>query len=150
MDVVLRITLVYLFLLAALRVIGKREFGELAPMELISLLLIPEILSASLMRENFSLTSAIVGSCTLLVCVFITSLLAQRSRRIEEVLQGRPSLLVSNGKLIPKTLEVERVTLDDLYSEMRHAGLSRLSQVRWAVLEGDGKISIIPFDEGKS
>jgi uncharacterized membrane protein YcaP (DUF421 family) len=149
MDVVARIAIVYLFLLGGLRVMGKREFGQLAPMELVSLLLIPEILSASLLREDFSLSAAIVGSCTLLLCVFVTSILSQRSRRFEQVLQGRPAVLVSNGKLITRTLELERVTTDDLYAEMRHAGLSELSQVRWAVLEGDGKIAIIPVDSAR-
>ncbi len=75
MDIVLRITVVYLFVLVGLRILGKREFGQLSPLELVSLLMIPEVVSQAMVGSDYSLTTGLTGLATLLVLVFLTSLL---------------------------------------------------------------------------
>lgn len=144
MDTVIRVAVIYVFVLASLRVMGKREFGQLAPIELVALLLIPEIVSQALIGEDYSLTNALVAVCTLFVLVFLNSVLTHVSKAFERVVESTPSVLAHHGKLVQENLEKERITPDELYSEMRKSGLERLEQVRWAVLEGDGKISIVP------
>ena len=147
MDIVIRITLIYLVLLLALRLMGKREFGQLSPFELLTLLLIPEILSEALHPGDRSLTGAFVGVFTLLSLVFLTAVLAYRSPRIGEVTEGVATVLVQRGALVPSTLHRERVSPDEIFSEMHKAGLERLEQVKWAVLEPDGRISFVPWEQ---
>lgn len=144
METVIRVVIIYVFVFAGLRVMGKREFGELRPMELITLLLIPEILTQGLLREDFSLTNGVIGVSTLFVLVYATSMLTHLSSRFESTIEGRPTVLAHHGKLIPENLNRERVSPEEIYSQLRMNGLERIEQVRWAVLEGDGKISIVP------
>lgn len=144
MDSVLRIAFIYFFLMIALRVMGKREMSQMSAFELVTLLMVPEIFSTALAREDYSMTHATVGVATLFTLVFITSLVTFRFKRIETMVEGQPSILVSNGKPIERNLKRERVTVDEVFVELHKAGLHELEQVRWAILEPDGKIAIIP------
>ncbi|HEX7004111.1 MAG TPA: YetF domain-containing protein [Trueperaceae bacterium] len=150
METVVRVVVVYLFVLVSLRIMGKREFGQLAPMELIALLLVPEIVSQSLVGNDYSLTNGFVALSTLLALVFANSLLSHLSKGFEKVSEGEPAVLAHHGKLVQANLNRERISPSELYAEMRKSGLERLDQVRWAVLETDGKISIVPVEPGES
>jgi uncharacterized membrane protein YcaP (DUF421 family) len=147
MDSVLRIAFIYFFLMIALRVMGKREMSEMSPFELVTLLMVPEIFSTALAREDYSMTHATIGVATLFTLVFITSLVTFRFKRIETLVEGQPTILVSGGKTIDHNLKRERVTVDEVFAELHKAGLHELEQVRWAILEPDGKIAIIPRQE---
>src|SRR5688572_7767166 len=144
MEIVVRITVIYLLVFAGLRVMGKREFGQLSPLELVTLLMIPEIVSQALIGEDFSLTGAAVGVATLLVLVFTTSMLMHRFKKAEQVIAGEPSILVRRGKLLDGAMNAARVTEDEIFEEMHKAGLLTLEQVEWGILEPDGRISIVP------
>lgn len=146
METVLRVALIYLAIVVGLRVLGKREFGQLSPLELVSLLLIPEIVSQAIVREDFSLTNAMIGLATLFSLVFMTSLLAVRSKRFQDAIESSPTVLAYKGRLIQDHLLQERVTPGEIFAEMRRVGLEQLSQVKWAMLETDGKISIVPAE----
>jgi uncharacterized membrane protein YcaP (DUF421 family) len=147
METVLRVAFIYAFLMAALRVIGKREFGQLAPFDLVVLLLIPELFQQALVRDDFSITNAIIGVSTLLVLVFATSLVSYRSPRVARMIEGVPSVLVQHGRLIEHNLTRERVSPDEVLGAVHRNGLERLAQVKWAILGADGKISVIPWDQ---
>lgn len=144
MSTVLRVSVIYVFILIALRILGKREFGQLSPLELVSLLMIPELVSQALVDDDFSVTNALVGVTTLLSLVFVTSLLMQRFRKAEDIITGTPTVLVSRGRMIEEAMNKMRVTPGEIFAEMRKSGIERLAQVKWAVLEADGKISIVP------
>lgn len=144
METVIRVLVVYLFLLFGLRVMGKREFAELSPLELVTLMLIPELVSQALVRGEASIVNGLVGVATLLVLTFLTSLLQHRSQRVSTALTGRPSVLVAHGRLLPDVLNTERITPDEVLAEAHRAGLERIEDVRWALLETDGRISIVP------
>lgn len=144
MSTVLRVSVIYVFILIALRILGKREFGQLSPLELVSLLMIPELVSQALVDDDFSVTNALVGVTTLLSLVFVTSLLMQRFRKAEDIITGTPTVLVSRGRMIEEAMNKMRVTPGEIFAEMRKSGIESLAQVRWAVLEADGKISIVP------
>lgn len=148
METVVRVVIIYLVILLGLRIMGKREFGQLSPLELVTLLLIPELVAQALVREDFSMTNAIIGISTLFGLVFVTSLLGVRFKAVQGVIEGSPSVLAYNGKLVPENLMEERVSPEEVYTEIRKAGLEDLSDVRWAILETDGKISIIPAEPG--
>jgi uncharacterized membrane protein YcaP (DUF421 family) len=144
METVVRVGLIYLAILVGMRFLGKREFAQLSPLELISLLLIPEIASQGLMREDFSFTNAIIGIATLLLLVLATSMLQARSERAARAIGGTPAVLVHAGRLLEHNLVTERVTPDEVLGEVRAAGYEDLGEVQWAILEADGRISVVP------
>ena len=144
METVIRVALIYLVILIGLRLLGKRELSQLTPLELITLMLIPEIVSQSMIGEDFSLTNGVIGITTVFSLVFLTSLLKYLSQKFALLVDGSPSILVERGKFIPENLHKERVTPDEVFSEMHKSGLEELYEVKWAILETDGKISIVP------
>lgn len=146
MDTVLRIAVIYLFVLVGLRVLGKREFGQLSPLELVSLLMIPEIVAQAAVGSDYSLTTALTAAATLFVLVFVTSMLAQRFEVFETLVSGRPTVLVHNGRFIEAAMNHTRVTPAEVFSEMHKAGMEVLSEVKWAILEPDGSIAVIAHD----
>lgn len=146
METVIRIVLIYVFLMVGLRLMGKREFGELAPFDFVVLLLIPEMFSQAIVREDFSLTNALIAVSTLLVLVFTTSLLNYRFSGFGKAIAGVPAVLVRHGYLVPAALEKERVAPSEVLDAMHAAGLHRMEEVRWAILETDGRITIIPWE----
>ncbi|WP_437752099.1 DUF421 domain-containing protein [Sorangium sp. So ce1389] len=143
MEIVARVAFVYVFLAAALRVIGKRELSSLSPFELVTLMLIPEIVSQALIREA-SLMNALAGVSTLLVLVFLTSVVTHLSPGASRVVDGSPTVLVAKGRILEKACNRERIQPEEIFSEMHRSGLEHLSQVRWAILEADGDLTIIP------
>lgn len=146
METVIRITVIYFVILVGLRLLGKRELSQLTPQELVTLMLIPEIVSQSMVGEDFSVTNGVIGVATILSLVFLASLLKQKSRKMEQLIEGKPSLLVERGRFIDDTLNRERISPDEVFGEMHKSGLESLEQVKWAILETDGKISIVPED----
>lgn len=146
MDLIIRITVIYFCVLAGLRILGKREFGQLSPHELVTLLIIPEIVSPALTAQDTSLTGALASAAALLALVFLTSLLSHRFKKIEQLISGQPLVLVQNGELFCDSMNRSRISAEEVLAEMRKSGLDRLDQVKWAVLESDGKISIVPLE----
>lgn len=147
MATVLRIVIVYGFILIGLRVLGKREFSQLSATELIMLILIPETVSPALTHNDYSLTTGLIAVSTILVLTFLTSLVIQGSQRAERLITGQATVLLAHGALIPDAMNRERVTTDEIQGEMHKSGLERIEQVRWAILESDGRIAIIPEEE---
>ncbi|MCU0497563.1 MAG: DUF421 domain-containing protein [Anaerolineae bacterium] len=150
MDAVLRVVLIYGFVMFALRVMGKREFSQLSPVELVTLLLIPEIVSQGILREDQSLTNSIISVSALLVLVFITSMITHLSPFAEKVINSPPTVLVHKGQLIADHLNRERVSASELLSEIHKAGLTEVGQVEWAILQSDGVIAIIPVNQASA
>lgn len=144
MDTIVRVVVIYVFLLVAMRAVGKREFGQLGPFDLVVLLLIPEMLTDALSSGDPSLTNGLVGVSTLLALVFLTSMVAYRFRRAGEVIEGSPTVLVRLGTFVPANLDRERVSPNEVLTAMHQAGLERMDQVKWAILDSDGRISVVP------
>jgi len=140
---VLRVTFVYLVLLLLFRVAGKRELARLSPLELVTLMLIPEIASPALHRGDDRVESAVVGICTLLTLVTATSLVSYLWPEARVALSGRPTVLVRRGTLLQDALARERIAPEEVYSAMHRAGLEHIEQVRWAILEPEGRVAII-------
>lgn len=144
METIWRVAVAYFFVLIALRLLGKREFGQLSPLELVTLLLIPELLSNALQQGDSSMLRALTGVSTLLLLVFVSSLATHLNQSVEKAVEGKPTVLVAHGAFIVDNLNRERVTPGEVFSAMHQAGLDALDQVRWAMLESDGKITIVP------
>ena len=116
----------------------------MSPFELVTLLFIPQLFSSALTRQDCSMTNAEIGVTTLGVLVFITSALRYRFRALSRIVQARPTVLVCRGGLIEEHLNRERIAPEDVFSAMHKVGLEQLGQVEWAILEGHGKIALIP------
>src|SRR5690625_1662609 len=112
MDTVLRVVVIYMFLVAALRVLGKREFQQLSPAELIMLLITSELVSPALTGNEPSLVNSLVAVATLFILVFLSSLLTFRNRRAGKLLGGSPVVLVHRGRLLERNLAAERITAE--------------------------------------
>lgn len=131
-------------LMLAFRLLGKRELGRLSPFELVTLMLIPEILSNSVQGQGSMLTG-LAGLAAILFLVLLSSALSQRFEVVQKVMEASPTLLVADGRLLETNMNRERIAPDELHSEMRKQGILSLSQVRFAVLEGGGNITFVPL-----
>lgn len=149
METVLRVLFVYLFLLFALRVMGKREFSEITPIELVMLLLIPELLQEALVGHDPSLTNALLAACTLLLLVFLNSVVTYLNPRVERVVESSPSVLAYEGRLVERNMRKERITPDELLSTIHLQGYEEIEQVKWAILQSNGQIAVIPKEEAR-
>lgn len=145
-EVALRTAVVYTFLVIALRVGGKREIGQLSILDLIVLLVISDAVQNSMVGENTTLWSGLVAASTLLVLDKSLKLLAQRSRRVQRVLEGEPRLLIRNGKLLERAMREEGIDRQEIETAVRSHGLADVGDVDFAVLERDGTISVVPRD----
>lgn len=145
METVLRVAFVYAFLLVALRMLGKREFGELAPFDLIVLMLIPEFFQQAIAREDFSMTNAVIAASTLLTLVLLTSIVAYRWRAFGQVVGGAPTVLASGGYLVPDNMHRARVSPDEIFSALHEAGLEDIAQAKFVILDTDGRMSVVPW-----
>jgi uncharacterized membrane protein YcaP (DUF421 family) len=145
MESVLRAAALYAILLLLFRVTGRRSLRETTPFDLVLLLVIGEATQQALLGEDFSLVNAVVVVTTLLLMDVALSLLKGRSATVERVIDGVPTILVADGKPIEDRLRRARVDLDDILEAARERqGLATLEEIRWAVLETDGTITVIP------
>lgn len=146
-EVVLRVAVVYLFLVVVLRLSGKREVGQMSILELIVVLLISDALQNSMVGENTTLWAGPIAVLTLLGLDYGLNLLTHRSRRLRRAIEGEPRLLVRDGRLLSKALREEKVEAEEVRASVRAHGLARIEDVHLAVLETDGSISVIPMAE---
>ncbi len=146
METVIRVIFVYIFVWACFRVLGKRELSQMAPFELVMLLFVPQFFSRALTRQDYSMTNAVAASTTLFSLVLLTSVLSFRFGAFRRFMEARPTVLVKGGQILGRSLGHERIAPDDIFSAMHKAGVERLEQVQWAILEADGKIAIIRSD----
>jgi len=140
------VLLSFCVLLLAFRLLGKRELSRLSPFELVTLMLIPEILS-NFVQGQRALLQGIAGLCTVLGLVLLVSLLSQRSETLQRALEASPTVLVLDGKMLERAMALERISPAEILSEMRRQGLSNLEQVHLAVLESSGNITFIESEK---
>ena len=143
MDIVLRATVIFLTLYVLVRLMGKRELGQMTPFELIVLVVIGDLIQQGVTQNDFSLTGAIIAVSTIAFWALVFSWLSYLSPWAERLLEGEPRVIVRDGELLTANLRRNRLTRGEIESEMRLAGISRMSDVAWAILEPRGKISFI-------
>jgi uncharacterized membrane protein YcaP (DUF421 family) len=141
-----RSVVVYCFLLAAFRLTGKRQVGQLSPFDLVVLLIISNVLQNAAIGDETTLTGGLIGAVTILVLNWAVTEVTYRSKRARRILETEPTMLIHNGRVLHANLERERITMDELHAALRRNGLVEPSQVRYAVLEENGNVSVIPLD----
>jgi uncharacterized membrane protein YcaP (DUF421 family) len=142
-EFVLRALAVYGFLLVMLRLTGKRQVGQLAPFDLVLLLVLSNAVQNSMNAGDNTVGAGFILVATLLTANGVMSWITWRNKRAETLLEGRPQILVHNGQVDEAVLASERITRHELMAAVRQAGLSDLADVRVAILETNGRINVI-------
>lgn len=142
-ELIVRAAAVYAFLFVLLRFLGKKHVGELAPFDLLVLLILSETVSSALSGGDESLIGGLVSAATLIGLVQAVGYLSWRSRRVEKFVEGTPTVLVRHGSHDRKAMDREQVTLNELLEALRQNGNANIADIRTAILENDGKISFL-------
>jgi uncharacterized membrane protein YcaP (DUF421 family) len=143
MDIVVRAAVVFVFVLVLTRVIGRRELGSLAPIDLILLIILGDALQQGLTQDDYSLTGAALVVGTLAVLQVFTSWVSFRFPFTRRLLEGEPLIVVEDGKPIERNLRRERLTVEEVTESARLHEIGSLDEVKWAVLERNGEISFL-------
>ena len=148
MDAILRGASVYLILLVILRLSGRRTLGEMTSFDFVLLLIIAETTQQALLGDDFSVTNALLLITTLVGIDIIISYLKTRFDTVDRIVDGLPMVIVEHGQPLQERLKKSRLDEHDILAAARRLqGLERMEQIKYAVLETDGGISIIPMEK---
>jgi uncharacterized membrane protein YcaP (DUF421 family) len=143
MDLVFRTAFVFFLILVVTRVVGRRELSSMEPFDLILLVVMGDLVQQGVTQSDYSLTGATTVIVTLALLVMATAYLSFRVRRLRPVLEGEPIVLVADGRVLERNLRRERMTIEEVEAEARQAQIGSLADVRFAVLETNGRISFV-------
>jgi uncharacterized membrane protein YcaP (DUF421 family) len=147
MDSVLRALAVYVFLLLIFRVAGKRTMAQITVFDFVLLLIISEATQQAMIGQDFSITNAVLVISTLIGAERGLTWVQKRFKSVDRLLDGLPLVLVEDGKPFEDRLKQERIDISEILAAARQTqGLARLDQIKYAVLEQTGGISIVPKD----
>jgi uncharacterized membrane protein YcaP (DUF421 family) len=149
LQIALRTGVIYLVVLVGVRLSGKREVGQMTPFDLTLLLLLSNSVQNAMTGPDTSLIGGVVAASTLLLLNYLVGTLSGANRGFRRIVQGEPSLLVHDGKVIEPHMASEHVSMDELQRALREHGIAQCSDVALAVLEVDGSISCLKYDEIK-
>jgi uncharacterized membrane protein YcaP (DUF421 family) len=150
MDSVLRAAAIYLVLMVLFKIAGRRSLAELTTFDLVLLMVIGEATQQALLGDDFSLVNAVLVIVTLIAIDIGFSLVKQRSQWFSRLLDGGPTILVEQGRALHQRLKHARLDEEDILEASRSAqGITEMSQIKFAILERNGKISIIPYDSAE-
>jgi uncharacterized membrane protein YcaP (DUF421 family) len=143
MDLAIRAVILYLFVIFVMRVVGRRELSSLTAIDLVLLIVMGDAIQQGLTQDDYSVTGAIIVVSTIAVMQVLSSYIGYRSRRMRTILEGQPVILIDDGKLVDTNLKRHRLSPDDVAEEMRLQQIMSFDDVRWGILEANGRISFI-------
>jgi len=146
-EIVLRTAVIYLVVLLGVRLSGKREVGQMTPFDLVLLLLISNSVQNAMTGPDTSLIGGVAAALTLLVMNYLIAELSGTNRRFRKIVQGQPTLLVHDGNVLSGHMSKEHISMDELERALREHGVNNYHDVALAVLEVDGSISCLKYDE---
>jgi uncharacterized membrane protein YcaP (DUF421 family) len=147
MEPVIRAAFMYFFLLVIIRLSGRRTIGEMTNFDFILLLIISEAAQNGLTGEDYSITNSVIIIAVLVFLDICFSLLKNKWPAIDKAVDGVPTILIDNGRLRKYIIHHSRIDVDDILDAARsEQGLESLEQIKYAILEKNGTISIIPFE----
>jgi uncharacterized membrane protein YcaP (DUF421 family) len=144
MDLVIRATVIFFFIFFVTRVAGRRELGALEPFDLILLVVLGDLVQQGITQSDESVTGTLIVISTVTLLSVAVSWVSFRSGKVRLVTEGEPIVLVQDGEIIERNLRRERLTHGDLEEEARRQQVASLADIRWAILEREGTISVIP------
>ena len=143
LEKIVRAAAVYFFLLIAMRLTGKRQLGQMSSFDVVVLLMISNIVQNAMIGNDNSVTGGFIGAATILSLNYGLARLSLSNKTIERIIEGSPTVLVHNGKVIEANMRRESVTRDELMAALRRAGILSIGQVRVALLEETGAITAV-------
>ena len=152
MDLILsyiRTILLYLVLIAVVRLMGKRQIGQMEPSEFVVTMLVANLASIPMQDGAIPLYSGVVPIVTVLGVELVLSALSMKSTKLRKILCGKPVILVENGNILQKNLKKTRITLDELTGHLREKDVLDLQAVQYAILETNGNLSVFPYPKEK-
>jgi uncharacterized membrane protein YcaP (DUF421 family) len=144
MDLVIRAAAVFFFIFLVTRISGRRELSSLEPFDVILLVVLGDLVQQGITQSDQSVTGTLIVISTITLLSVAVSWFSFRSRKVRVITEGEPIVLVEDGRVIERNLRRERLTRGDLEEEARRQQISSLDDIRWAILEKGGSISVIP------
>lgn len=144
MVVFIRTLILYTVVVVVMRIMGKRQIGELQPFELVIAIMISELAAVPMQDTGIPLIHGIIPILTLMIVEITISYITLKSRKARKIICGSPSVLIKDGHILEEQMRIQRFNLSDLMEELRTSGYLNLSDVEFAILETSGKLSIIP------
>ena len=143
-TIFIRTLIIYVFVLIALRLMGKREIGQLQPYELVVTIMIADLASVPMQDVSIPILQGLIPILALLVGQIIISFLNLKSGIMRRLICGKPTIMIEKGKIVEKSLKEQKYTINGLLTQLRVAGYSNLKNIDYAILETSGAISVIP------
>jgi uncharacterized membrane protein YcaP (DUF421 family) len=143
-ELVFRGTIVYVFLLVLLRVTGKRQIGQLAPFDLVLLLVLSNAVQNSMNGGDNSLVGGLISAATLVALNYSLGYAIYKSKKLEALVEGRPQVIIHNGRVFEDVMRSAKLTHHELSAALRAAGCNSTEEVQAAILENNGSISVVP------
>ena len=146
-ELVARSLVVYVFLIVLLRLTGKRQIGQLSPFDLVLLLILSNAVQNSMNAGDNSLIGGLLSATTLVAINYIVSLLTFRSKKLEAIIEGRPQVLIHQGKLFEDVMNESKLTRHELDSTLRQSGYFEIKDVKLALLENNGSVTVQGYEK---
>ena len=144
MDIVVRAFFAFVFVFLITRLIGRRELSSLEPFDLILLVVVGDLIQQGITQSDMSFTGAVLATGTFALMVLAVSYVGFRFRRLRPLIDPQPLIVVQDGEVIEANLRKERMTVAELLAEARMQRIASLDEIKWAVLESNGRVSFIP------
>ena len=149
LNILLRTVIVYILLVIAMRVGGKRQIGELQLSELVSALLLSELAAMPIGHEEIPLTFAVIPIVTVICVEIIAAFAVTKSKKLRTLFDGKPSVIIDKGKLNYTEMQKMRLGIEELIVEARLKGIADISELQYAILEDNGKLSVFEKEKEK-
>lgn len=143
LEIVVRSIIIYLFIIIAIRISGKKEIAQLSVIDLVFILLISNSVQNAMVGTDSSLLGGIIAAGSLFIVNIILKTITFKFKKAKGIIEGNPVMLIHNGKIIIENMNKEKIPLEELEAAVREHGVEKIEEVNLAVLENDGNISII-------
>ena len=143
-EIVVRSAIIYVVIVGGMRLTGRRQLGQMNPLDLVLILLIANAVQNAMVGADVTIAGGVVAAATLLIMNYLAARVTERYPRVEELLEGDPVVLINNGRFVDDHIRQQRLTRKLVEQQMREHGFDEVSAVHSATLEVDGTISFIP------
>jgi uncharacterized membrane protein YcaP (DUF421 family) len=145
-EIVVRATVLYFFVFILLKIMGKKELSGLSAFELILLITIGDLIQQGITQDDTSMSGSILAVATIALWVMLLSYVSFKWAGARKLIEGVPVVVVQDGKILEEAMKIQRLHEDELMEQARHEGIEDLADLRFAVLESDGKFSFVKKD----
>ena len=146
-EFILRGLVVYVFLIVLLRLTGKRQIGQLSPFDLVLLLILSNAVQNSMNAGDNSLVGGLILATTLVAVNYLVGLITFKSKKLEAIIEGRPQVIIYEGKLFEDVMNDTKLTRQELDSTLRHSGYFDIKDVKLAILENSGSVTVQGYEK---